>query len=518
MSGEQTAGGLEDIDYVHGFYDELAPVHINYIAALNGAPGVPLENGFDYCELGCGLGEVTSVLAAADSAGRFCGIDLSASHIRQAAQMAEQGRLTNARFVQADIETLDLDTLPQFDFITMHGLYAWVPESTRQAISRFIDAKLKPGGLVAVSYNSYPGTQSLSIVRRYAVERAQQMDGDLLSKAERVVAELEELRSAGAPLFAESPAAARFVEILRDNDKHYVVHELFATGWAELSIRDVHRAMSGIGLRYVGDGETLENFPEHCCHEKFVTRVREMKDRIEAEAFKDFVHNRCFRRDVYRRPGRDESAGATGVDGQLLCMGVATAELGNTVKVYAGELKLDGAWFERAKELLAFDVRTMGEILGDPSFAQCPPDDLREGLLLATIAGLFRPALRRGIPLPPAPPRRFRIASEFNRQRIASYGWERPRLALASPVIGSRVSVSRMEAMLLESFETDDPRAAFESRLRTQGLTLTDVAQQKKVSLEQEAEAAGKIVNAFLNTKLPKLFTLGIVESADESN
>ena len=59
---------LGSIDYPAGFYHQLAPVHLNYICALNGVRGPNLSAPFNYCELRCGAGETTNVLAAANPA------------------------------------------------------------------------------------------------------------------------------------------------------------------------------------------------------------------------------------------------------------------------------------------------------------------------------------------------------------------------------------------------------------------------------------------------------------------
>lgn len=43
-----------------------------------------------------------------------------------------------------------MDGLPQFDFITLHGIYTWVSRENRQHIVDFIARYLKPGGIVSL--------------------------------------------------------------------------------------------------------------------------------------------------------------------------------------------------------------------------------------------------------------------------------------------------------------------------------------------------------------------------------
>ena len=70
---------LDTLDYPSGFYHEQAPVHMNYIAAIRGWPTPDLSGPFRYCELGCGTGLTTSILAASNPSGAFVGIAFQVS-------------------------------------------------------------------------------------------------------------------------------------------------------------------------------------------------------------------------------------------------------------------------------------------------------------------------------------------------------------------------------------------------------------------------------------------------------
>jgi SAM-dependent methyltransferase len=158
MEANQTlALSLEGVEYPAGFYHEQAPVHLGYVCALNGIRGPSVADGFTYCELACGAGETTCILVAANPGGHCIGIDLSSVHIARASELAQAGRVGNARFIQADILSLDVRSLPDLDFVTLHGLYSWVSPEVRAAIHDFIAQKLKPGGVVYISYNAMPG-------------------------------------------------------------------------------------------------------------------------------------------------------------------------------------------------------------------------------------------------------------------------------------------------------------------------------------------------------------------------
>ena len=74
--------------------------------------------------------------------------------------MRAAARLDNVPFIEADLADLDdraLDRLPEFDLITVHGVWSWVSEPVREGVLRLLMRRLKPGGLVVVTYNALPG-------------------------------------------------------------------------------------------------------------------------------------------------------------------------------------------------------------------------------------------------------------------------------------------------------------------------------------------------------------------------
>ena len=67
-----TDGGyLTDVEYTGDVCPQLAPAWLGYIAAINGYAAPPLSGGFTWCELGCGKGLTTLLLAATHPTGDF---------------------------------------------------------------------------------------------------------------------------------------------------------------------------------------------------------------------------------------------------------------------------------------------------------------------------------------------------------------------------------------------------------------------------------------------------------------
>ena len=150
-----TAGYIADIDYTHGFYRELTPSHLRFALLLKGIR--PPDGKFTYCELGFGQGFGLNLLAAAHPEGDFWGTDFNPTHAANARLLAESVGADNVHvFDRSFAEFLETDT-PDFDFICLHGVWAWVAPDNQRLIVEFLRRRLKPRGVVFISYNTPPG-------------------------------------------------------------------------------------------------------------------------------------------------------------------------------------------------------------------------------------------------------------------------------------------------------------------------------------------------------------------------
>lgn len=75
--------------------------------------------------------------------------------------------------------------------IVLHGVWSWVPEPVRGEILELIRRRLRPGGLVMVSYNAMPGWAHLSPIRRMMRAHAAEVSGSSLDKARAAYAHVQ---------------------------------------------------------------------------------------------------------------------------------------------------------------------------------------------------------------------------------------------------------------------------------------------------------------------------------------
>jgi SAM-dependent methyltransferase/methyltransferase-like protein len=116
-------------------------------------------------ELGCGNGSNLIAQAYLSPQSQFIGIDLAQTHIDLAVESAKELDLTNIDFRQMDVMEMTPDAFGEFDYITAHGLFAWVPDFVRERVLSIFQEMLAPNGIGYISYNAYPGAYAREMVR-----------------------------------------------------------------------------------------------------------------------------------------------------------------------------------------------------------------------------------------------------------------------------------------------------------------------------------------------------------------
>ncbi len=502
---------LNNVDYPSGYYHHLNPHHLNLVCSLNGLKGPSLDNSFTYCEIGCGSGQTPNILAAANPNGRFYGIDVSSRRIDEAKAMAASGRLSNIEFLLGDISGFGADDLPMFDYITLHGVYSWVPENVQRAIIDFIDAKLSPGGSVLVSYNTLPGWGGAIAIRKYFMQAWEKFDGSAEEKARQILEVLKVYREKEAPFFIENGTTPALLDQLIDAHLGYVAHEFFAASWQPLVFAEVNSEMERIGLRFAGDGLLYSNLTEFSAPAEFHQLLDRIPDRVQRESEKDFICNRAFRADVYIRP-TDESRPGDEFDTlnrTLFGFTVTPVEVTTEIAVYKGKINLNGLWLDRLKELLESEALTFAEILADQSFHKISAVELRRGLaVLCSQVQLcpFRSANKANAPSHDI----FQIVPEINHHLVSTYSGGKDGLFLASPVSGSAVYLQPCEPILLRGLATSSTVEEVWDDLQGKELNLTFEGRKLTGSAE-DLKLVSRVLESYKSGKLPKLAHLGIV-------
>jgi SAM-dependent methyltransferase len=365
-----TEGYVSDIEYLPGFYVEQTPAHLDTVCLLQAMePPVADGEGFGYCELGCGVGETALAIAAANPHAQVWGFDFNPAHIARGQGLAKAGGLANVHLVEASFEELALGDgceYARFDYIALHGVWAWVSAANRAHIVRFIDRYLKPGGLVYVTYNALPGWTSAMPLQRMLAMFA----GVGHERSDRRI--VHALEIAGA--YAEAGSGAIPGEFLERLNKEsasgnlsYLSHEYLNAHWAPCYQMDVSRDMAAAKLSYIGTANLLENYPDL----SLTPQQRELVARAPkafAETAKDYLMARTFRRDVFARGARPipERRLQQRIRQTRLALVVPESAVTRDIKVPIGEATLNESFYKPALEALAAMPRTVGELMDLP--------------------------------------------------------------------------------------------------------------------------------------------------------
>lgn len=460
-----SAGYVSDIEYLPGFYREQSPAHLTLACLISGiAPPAPTAGGFDYCELGCGQGTTANLLAAGDPASRFHAADFHPAHIARARDFAAAAGLTNIAFHEASFEELadgHGPELPAFDMVTLHGVYSWISAENRAAIVRFLARRLKPGGVVYVSYNAQPGWTAMQPLQRLLYEYSTLVHDRSDRQVKQALDFAEALHKAGAKVLGD---AALFAKLRGETKAQgsadqtvYLAHEYLNGNWHPLYHADVAREMGAAKLTFAASATLFENYPDL----SLTPDQRRILDTIGVpslrETFKDYCVGRPFRRDLFVRGARRITAAQR--DARLRDIGLALtiprAEAKSKITVPLGEATLEPRHYEPIFDALAEGARTIGELLDLPEVRKAggsltPPE--LAGMLVGS---------NQAIPLLTLPEKPAPTPAVLAHNRLAAGEMlavdGRKSAAFAAALGGSGIHVSAMEGRLYDALANGVP-------------------------------------------------------------
>lgn len=456
------AGYVTDIEYTYGFYPEIGPVMLNWIAAAAGYAPKNLDREFTYLELGCGNGVSVNVNAACHPKGRFWGLDFNPQHCVTARNMAENGGLTNVKILQrgfGDLLKYEPD-LPKFDFITLHGIFTWISPENQAAILDIIDKKLEPGGIVYISYNSYPGQALIEPVRKMMFVATEGMQGDSKKRAQAGLGAVEKLLEANPRAFNHGDRVKKLIEKLKKSQVNYIIHEYFNEHWYPFYVTDIANRMGKSGLSFVASATLQRNILDLNLNEAQRKLVQPITDIVKREQYKDYLLDEQFRRDIFVRSTptvtpRDPMKLSGMLDLRVSSLRTED-EIEREVKVPAGTVRFKREFDDKLIKRLTKGAPTMRELLTDPDLLTD-----RQPVGVAQVVHLLL-AVRQAWPfvtdLFPVPTdiatnttRKFEIPSQFNRviinQRIGGGNVR----TLACSVAGTGLPLSMLEACILDA-------------------------------------------------------------------
>ncbi len=512
-----STGYLTDVAYIPGFYPNLAPVALRFVAALNRVAPPPGDR-FRYLELGCGLGRSLTTLAAARPHAEFVGVDINPEHTAIASREIEAAGLGNARVITSGFGDLPAD-LGTFEYVALHGVFSWVAPEVREQILDVARRHLAPGGLLVVSYNSMPGWAHLQPIRGILRQYAALRTGDSLQRIRDALAYLVFIRDRQAKYFVDNPNASAYVDALLKQDVRYLAHEYLNEHWTSFYFAEVAGMFAGAGLTFAGSLPVHTNFWDLCVRPEFQELFRTTTDRLVTEAHKDFCANTAFRWDLYAKAprllaGLDERlAVADDIHVRLTRPGLALPYQANLGVVTS---TLQGPVYEALVARLSAGSLPLSAILADPRPAGASRDDIARAIDAGVATGLFDLSANAVPAVSPAVPDRVTLPSRFNRAVLASDALGGRPVALSSEVTGTGHSIGDLDAAILLELVEGGPDGLAErvdGRLASSGRSL--LREGKPIGdAAERLRLVGESCATFRSASLPQLVQLGIAAGA----
>ena len=502
-----TQGYVSDVSYDYSFFPELAPVNIAF-NLLDSRFLPPSLEKVTYCELGCGQGFTTNVLAAANPQIQFWGIDFNPTHAAEAKRLAEAANLKNVHFCdQSFAEFLAADT-PKFDFITLHGVYSWISDENRRTMVDLLRQKLKFGGAVYLSHNTLPGWSAIMPLRELMVQYAGSTNDSSIQKVEKGLAFAKQLQTLKARYFQENPMIKQHLEEMQDDSRNYLAHEYFNNNWRPLYHFEVAQQLAEAKLTFATSADIDDQFHDFKLDKDQLNLLSEITDITLRQTIRDFLFNTRFRRDLYikgsiKLPALEQVELLSNFRFALI---TEPENIEYEIDLVGRPIRLDEKIYQPLIAALAEHPQTLKELMKKPALTNLDFASILQALKILMTNYSVSPALSEE-----GEAERKESVASFNAAVLKRARFGADTQILASPTTGSGIDISRSEQLLLLAhLRQGDPVQFIWNILQVQGERLIKDGKPLESPEANQAELKEQ-VQRFKETSLPLLKHLGLV-------
>lgn len=502
-----TQGYVADVSYDYSFFPELAPVNIAF-NLLDSRFVPPSLEKITYCELGCGQGFTTNVLAAANPQSEFWGVDFNPTHAAEAQRLAEAANLKNIHFSdQSFAEFLAADT-PKFDFITLHGVYSWISDENRRIIVDLLRQKLKFGGAVYLSHNALPGWSAVMPLRELMVQYAGDTNDSSIQKVEKGLAFAKQLQTLKARYFLSNPAISQDLAEMQGDSRNYLAHEYFNDNWRPLYHFEVAQQLADAKLTFATSADIDDQFHDLKLDQDQRNLLSETTDATLRQTVRDFLFNTRFRRDLYLKgpikvPALEQVELLSNLRFALL---VNLEDIEYEIDLVGRQIRLDEKIYRPLISALSEKPQTLRQLMRQPDLTNLDFASILQALKILMANYIAVPALSED-----GEAERQQSVASFNAAVLKRARFGADTQILASPITGSGIDISRSEQLLLLAhMRQGDPVRFIWNILQVQGERLLKDGKPLDTPEANQAELKAQI-QRFREIRLPLLTHLGLI-------
>lgn len=448
VTGQWTDGYVAEIDYTHGFYREMVPASLGLALTLSGFDSPDLESSFKYCELGFGQGVTLNLLAAAHPRAEFWGTDFNPAHTAGARALAQAAGSANVHlFEDSFAEFLERDT-PSFDYVCLHGVYSWISPENQKRIVEFARRKLRPGGVLYISYNCLPGWGAGVSLRHLLATHVQSTSGSMVNRLAAALPFAQRLVDTKAMFFAANAGVVKFLEEIKNRPPNYLIHEYLNQDFHPMYFSEVATQLAEAKLTFAGsatlsDHVDIINFTE-AGMEILVT----ITDPLLHQTVRDYLVNKQFRRDVFVKGARALTAveRTERLRSQRFALKLLRKDVPLKARCVRGEFGLQPEVGGPVLDRLAEGPTTLDELLQVPAVAALGVARVLQVLTVLVGTSSLEPALPEAVAKESVESTR-----RMNEAIIKSSERAEETTHLVSPVLGSAVGASRIDQLFLKA-------------------------------------------------------------------
>ncbi|MGO7169521.1 methyltransferase regulatory domain-containing protein [Rhizobium leguminosarum] len=511
---EWSQGYFTELGYTFGYYREMSPAILR-LSCLSRGVEARIRHAPSYLELGFGQG-VSINIHAAGSSGSYWGCDFNPAQTVEARRLSEASGANVQLFDESFEEFAARGDLPQFDIIALHGVWSWVSAANRATIKQIIRKRLRPGGIVYVSYNCLPGWAPIVPIR-HLMSLYQRQSGDMSGPTQVIEAALQftkEIADAGSMFFKQNPFAGHHLGDLVRQDPNYIAHEYLNADWHVDHFSDVAESLAEAKLTFVGSARPLDNIDAVQLSPEGQAHIAKFSNPLMRETVRDHLVNRRFRSDIFVKGPRKLSnvEQREAWHSQAFVLSVHADEIPKKITSGRGDIELPAALYDPLIEVFAADlmqIKRVGDLARHPKLSGIELPQLIESLVVLTGAGFLQPAEE-------PTDRVLNQCRALNRYIVQRARVSTDLCYLVSPLTGCAIGVPHMIQLFIQALDkglegADELASHVWGFLEEVGERL--VKQGTKIESDSEnIDELRILAERFLKTGLPTLQSLRIVE------
>ena len=161
-AGDAIAGGLLQARYDETPYRDQSFEHLD-LSRLMGlarlfrlAPPEVEVSELRVLDLACASGLHLREQASRYPGARFTGVDFSRSEVDLGRKAIAESGADNVELILSDLREIEIPE-GEFDVVVCCGAFSWVPDEVKERVFELCRTALKPTGVAAIAYLTYPG-------------------------------------------------------------------------------------------------------------------------------------------------------------------------------------------------------------------------------------------------------------------------------------------------------------------------------------------------------------------------